>query len=88
MAQLGCKTVADLQKVDIEKLILTASDALSLRVWAERDGRILPLDPYEAYANGAAKDLDIMQGCTKDEMNYFVYHIGKRRISDDGSLQD
>ena len=76
MAQLGCKTVADLQKVDIEKLILTASDALSLRVWAERDGRILPLDPYEAYANGAAKDLDIMQGCTKDEMNYFVFGFG------------
>ena len=76
MDKLGCKTVADLQKVDVEKLILTASDALNLRVWAERDGTILPLDPYEAYANGAAKDLDIMQGCTKDEMNYFVFEFG------------
>ena len=76
MDKLGCKTVADLQKVDVEKLILTASDALELRVWAERDGTILPLDPYEAYANGAAKDIDIMQGCTKDEMNYFVFGFG------------
>ena len=76
MDKLGCKTVADLQKVDIEKLILTASDALELCVWAERDGTILPLEPYEAYANGAAKDLDIMQGCTKDEMNYFVFGFG------------
>ena len=76
IAALGCKTVADLQKVDVQKFVDTAGDLLSLRVWAERDGCHLPLDPYEAYANGAAKDLDIMQGCTKDEMNYFVWGFG------------
>ena len=76
MAALGCKTVADLQKVDIRKLVDKASDLLDLRVWAERDGRILPLDPYEAYANGAAKDITFLQGCTKDEMGYFVYGFG------------
>ncbi|MBQ6774306.1 MAG: carboxylesterase family protein [Synergistaceae bacterium] len=72
---LGCKTVADLQKIDVEKLI-QASIVLGLRVWAERDGKYLPLDPYEAYANGAAKDIDILQGCNKDEMGYFVYFFG------------
>ena len=76
MKELGCKTVADLQKVDVEKFLKTAGKVLELRVWAERDGRNLPLDPYEAYANGAAKDLDFMQGCTKDEMNYFVWGYG------------
>ena len=76
MAALGCKTVADLQKVEIRKLVDTASDELDLRVWAERDGRILPLEPYEAYANGAAKDITFLQGCTKDEMGYFVYGFG------------
>ena len=76
MAALGCKTVADLQKVDVRKFVDTASDLLDLRVWAERDGRILPLDPYEAYANGAAKDITFLQGCTKDEMGYFVYGFG------------
>jgi len=76
MAALGCKTVADLQKVDVRKIVDTASDLLDLRVWAERDGRILPLDPYEAYANGAAKDITFLQGCTKDEMGYFVYGFG------------
>lgn len=49
---------------------------LGLRVWPERDGNFLPLDPYEAYASGAAKDLDIIQGCNKDEVNYFVYGFG------------
>ena len=73
MNALGCKTVADLQKVDIETMLKTEGGLLALRVWAERDGRILPLDPYKAYADGAVKDLDLMQGCTKDEVGYFVY---------------
>ncbi|MBR6190345.1 MAG: carboxylesterase family protein, partial [Prevotella sp.] len=41
MEALGCKTVADLQKVDVEKLVTTASSMLALRVWAERDGNLL-----------------------------------------------
>ena len=73
MEALGCKTVADLQKVDVETLVKTEGALLGLRVWAERDGRILPLDPYQAYLDGAAKDLDLMQGCTKDEVGYFIY---------------
>ena len=75
MDKLGCKTVADLQKLDVRTFVNEA-DMLTLRVWAERDGNYLPLDPYEAYANGAAKDLDFMQGCTKDEMAYFVVGLG------------
>lgn len=72
---LDCKTVADLQKVDVEKFV-NAAKILSLHVWPERDGKYLPLNPYEAYANGAAKDIDILQGCNKDELNYFVYGFG------------
>ena len=49
---------------------------LSLRVMPERDGKYIPLDPYEAYANGAAKDIDLMHGCTKDELNYFMIEEG------------
>ena len=76
MELLGCKTVADLQKVDVEKFLHEAGAALNLRVWAERDGRVLPSDPYEAYANGAAKNVDFLQGCNKDEMGYFVWGFG------------
>ena len=75
MSALGCKTVADLQKVDVQKLV-EAGDVIDLRVFPERDGKYLPLDPYEAYANGAAKDLDFMQGCNKDELNYFLVCAG------------
>ena len=75
MEILGCKTVADLQKLDPQEFV-DAADVLTLRVWPERDGKFLPLNPYEAYADGAAKDLDILQGCTKDELGYFVFGFG------------
>lgn len=76
MELLGCKTVADLQKVDVEKFLYESGIALNLRIWAERDGRILPLDPYKAYADGVAKNIDFLQGCNKDEMGYFVWGFG------------
>ena len=59
-----------------------ATIVCGLRKGPERDGRYLPLDPYEEYTNGALKNIDILQGCNKDEMNYFVhrYHgsLGKK----------
>ena len=76
MSALGCNTVADLQKVDVKKLVSVADGLLGLRTWAERDGKFLPLDPYEAYANGVAKDIDLMHGCNKDEMGYFIFGFG------------
>ena len=75
MEVLGCVTMDDLYEVDTEQL-LQASKGLGLRVWAERDGNYLPADPYEAYAGGAAKDLDILQGCNKDELGYFICGFG------------
>ncbi|MBR0061515.1 MAG: carboxylesterase family protein, partial [Selenomonadaceae bacterium] len=72
---LGCKTVAELLKVDAQKL-LEASAVLFMRQFPERDGKYLPLEPFEAYANGAAKDIDFLIGCNKDEMNFFVCSFG------------
>ena len=75
MAKLGCKTVADLQKLEVSELIDAIDKLLTLRMFPERDGKYLPLDPYEAYAKGVAKDIDFIQGCNKDEMNYFVHFM-------------
>ena len=72
METLGCKTVADLMKVDARTLIDTAAATVALRIFPVRDGSILPFDPWEAYENGIAKDIVFLQGCNKDEMNCFV----------------
>ena len=72
MEALGCKTVADLMKVDARTLIDTAAATVALRIFPVRDGNILPFDPWEAYENSIAKDIVFLQGCNKDEMNCFV----------------
>ena len=75
MEVLGCNTVSDLIKVDAEKL-LEASAVLFLLQFPERDGIHLPTNTFEAYANGAAKDIEILVGCNKDEMDFFVSSFG------------
>ena len=69
MVALDCKTVADLQKVNAETLVKAAGDVVHLRGLPERDGRFLSLDTFGAYANGAAKDIEILTGCNKEEMS-------------------
>ena len=73
--ELGCKTVGDLLKVDAQR-VFEASAVNFLHQFPERDGKHLPTDTFEAYANGAAKDISILVGCNKDEMNFFVYSFG------------
>ena len=83
MEKLGCKTVADLLKISAEDImkvwapILGLYSALGIRTMPERDGIYLPFDPWEAYANGAAKDIEFLQGCDKDEMNTFMGALGE-----------
>ena len=78
METLGCKTVADLLKVSAEDLMKAWApmfglyNVLGVRTMPERDGKYLPLNPWEAYANGAAKDIEFLQGSNKDEMNTFM----------------
>ncbi len=73
--ELGCKTVAELLKVDANK-ILEAAKVLFTRQFPERDGKYLPDDTYKAYEDGAAKDIEFLVGCNKDEMNFFASSFG------------
>ena len=75
MAELGCKTVAELLKVDGYRL-LEAAKVLFTCQFPERDGKYLPTDTYKAYEDGAAKDIEFLVGCNKDEMNFFVKSFG------------
>lgn len=74
-AALECKTVADLLALPGEKIANVAGDLLALRDWPERDGRLIPLDPFDAYLKGEAKEIDILQGCNKDEMGQFAFFM-------------
>jgi len=77
MDVLGCKTVADLMNTDVDKIVQAAGAVASMPLTTpERDGVFLPREAFDAYESGAAKDFDIMQGCTKDECSYFVAGFG------------
>ena len=76
MEALDCKTVADLQKIDAQTLVSVATEVVPLRLAPERDGRLLPQNPWEAVANGAVKDITYLQGVNKDEMNFFLVGMG------------
>ena len=76
MEALDCKTVADLQNVDVQKLVSVATELLPLRTAPERDGNFLPCNPWEAVANGEVKDITFLHGVNKDEMNYFLVGMG------------
>ncbi len=76
MEALGCKTVADLQKIDARKLVDVVTELLPLRMAPERDGKLLPKNPWEAVANGAVKDITFLHGVNKDEMNFFLVGMG------------
>ena len=77
MDVLGCKTVADLMNTDVDKIVQAAEAVASMPLTTpERDGVFLPREAFDAYESGAAKDFDIMQGCTKDECSYFVAVLG------------
>ena len=83
MEALGCKSISDLQKVDARTLVDTAGllygfyTVLAMCLLPERDGKYLPLEPFDAYANGAAKDIAFLQGCNKDEMGVFAFAFGE-----------
>ncbi len=83
MEALGCKTVSDLMKVDAKDLADTAAQlwgfytVLEICLLPERDGTYLPLDPFTAYGKGAAKDIEFLQGCNKDEMDVFAFAFGE-----------
>ena len=88
MDALDCKTVADLQKLDAEKLVKAAGDVVLLRGLPERDGRFLPLDTFDAYAGGAAKDIEILTGCNMEEMSAWRDSMGEGYVTWAGDLKE
>ncbi len=82
MEALGCKTVAELMKLSAEEItnvwtpMFGFYQVLGIRTLPERDGIYLPLNTWQAYADGAAKDITFLMGCNKDEMNTFLGVVG------------
>ena len=90
MEALGCESVADLMKVEADKLVNTAGDlfgiyqVLGIRTFPERDGKYLPEETLGAYAKGAAAGIEFLHGCNRDEFNTFVAATGVEQFTEWG----
>ncbi len=66
----------DLMKLtegDIKSLNEGLNDANNFPM---RDGKLIPLSPYEAYEKGVSKNIDMIFGTNANEMNYWIGELG------------
>ncbi len=72
----GAKNMSDLTSLSEDEII-----ALNKRLdldnnFPQRDGRLIPFNPYDAYKNGASAGIDMLIGTNKNELNYWIGELG------------
>lgn len=72
----GAKSVSDLLKISESDMKKYNEQLNEYNCFPLRDGYILPSDPYKAYADGAAGDIDMMMGTNSDEVRYWINELG------------
>ena len=78
----GCETAQDLLAMSSDEVIAGMRKycaahpfEVSLTFAPVCDGTLLPRKPMKAWAEGAARDVDVMIGCTEDEFQYFTFYV-------------
>ena len=72
----GARSMDDLLKMDEQQLRALNEKVNYYNNFPQRDGRLIPENPYEPYENGATADVDILIGTNSNEMNYWIGEIG------------
>ena len=72
----SARKVSDLLSLSEEQLMRINESLNMYNNFPQRDGRLIPFNPYKAYKSGVTADLDIMIGTNSDEINYWVGEIG------------
>ena len=76
MRESKSKSMQELMSLSEEELFEINEKLNEYNNFPQRDGRIIPLDPYLSYENGDTKDYDILIGTNSHEMNYWIGEIG------------
>ena len=74
--QTGAKSVDDLLRLNESELVTINKKVNQYNNFPQRDGKLIPENPYIAYEQGKTKDIDIMIGTNANEMNYWVGELG------------
>ena len=76
----GAKSMTDLIAIPENEIIAINEKLNSYANFPQRDGRIVPSDLYDAYRNGAAKDIKMIIGSNSDESRYWLHTFGSPMI--------
>lgn len=71
----GAKTVADLQALSMDEIITLYEKVGEFYRFPERDGKLIPEDPYSRF-DGFNAGIDMLMGSTSDESRYWIDAMG------------
>lgn len=74
--ETGIDSVQGLMALGRDELVKINRKLSAHNRFPMRDGRLIPLDPYRSYLDGAARDIDFMTGTNKDEACYWIGGMG------------
>ena len=72
----GAKCMKDLLALSEVELMEANKKLNGKNNFPERDGVVLPTDPYAAYENGEAYPVDMLSGTNADELRYWIQDVG------------
>ncbi|MBO4400823.1 MAG: carboxylesterase family protein [Selenomonadaceae bacterium] len=79
LQETSTTTMAELSRLPMERL-KKASQKLALNLSAPtRDGKLIPVDAYAAYLNGAAAGVEFLIGIAANEMQIFEAAVGSQK---------
>ena len=76
LKETGAATMDDLLALSEADLMEVNEDLNDYNNFPERDGIVLPEDPYEAYAQEMGPDIEMLSGTNKDEARYWIGEFG------------
>ncbi|MBQ7248349.1 MAG: carboxylesterase/lipase family protein [Lachnospiraceae bacterium] len=72
----GAKCMADLMSLSGARLSGINRSLNDYNNFPQRDGRLIPLNPYVPYENGLTSDVDMLIGTNANELNYWIGELG------------
>ncbi len=72
----GAASMDDLMKLSEEDLMRINKKLNAYNNFPQRDGVLIPEDPYEPYRTGATSGVDMIIGTNADEANYWINEVG------------
>ena len=76
ISELGSDSIEDLLKLSTEEFIKINNKLNESNNFPMRDGKLIPLDPYEPYLKGETKDIDMLMGTNANELYYWIGELG------------